>query len=1108
MKNQFIQTLGGLLVFVFSLLQITVLAQNEQQKVVNPIPPEPTAAALGRYGEVPVSLYSGIPQISIPIFDARGRRLSVPISLSYHAGGNRVEDIASWVGLGWSLNAGGVINRTVRGIPDKESNNGFYSVGLEASTLVPPTDTTDANYNFDNDRVKQFATGVLDTEPDVFMFNFGGQSGRFVIDYDKTVKTIIPHNKLRIEPTFGVLNEITSFVVTGEDGTEYHFSDIIETFAVPACRQISDVHPIYSYNSSWYLTTIVAANDLDSINFFYSSPYTITTDHVTTSSSPEYFWGGPTGDSFCNGETTYNALRLERIESALFNVELIATTDREDLPHNSLPADKQLDRIEVKDKSNNLVKAFNLNYSYFRDSPTADVYNKRLRLDQVQEEGKNGALNPSYVLEYNSTVEIPSLSSQSQDLWGFYNGKPNTTLIPELTIKGTTLGEFIGTQFFQTQTRTFEGADRSCDVDKSQFAILTKITYPTGGFSIFDYESNDYDRNKGRLFPPPQESFDVLRDASDHRVFSNPTTVSASAFYSGQQNDVDTFDISFSQTVSVSSVVSGPFYGPGELSGEIREVTLERIDVTPVEVKLTYDNEDCGNCPASYLDEITLETGTYRVTATATLDDGGDFNSISLQYFNDVEDPPVLSSGGLRIQRVTSQTEIADAAPIVKRYKYTDDNTSTLSSGILRKPVRHWHVIYPYSNVAPQITRSSHANSGRNYEPIYYSHVIVLEGENGENGRTEYKFESPLLDADVIAPDFYPFPQATSYNWIEGLNKSTKVYTAAGSILSDVTNSYSHQLMDEVRGYKFAYHQNFWVLPAENALYDKFSSSLSTGYSQLIQSIEKRYDQHDPSKLITVTTDFQYENPDHLQLTRQTVHLENGSKQITHTLYPHDAPNIAGTLDLIAQNSINLPIESQTWIEESGGTKLLTGGVRTEYLGDVLADEVLQMQIASPVNFTETEPTVVLANSLFERRINYPKYDPHGNIRELFKEDDVVTSFIWGYDQTMPVAQIVNADYDAAVATLPSGDLTLLQGSTLTEQQIRDKIDIIRQALPDAQVTCYTYNPQVGMTSTTDPRGITTDYFYDDLNRLRHIEDHNGNVVQKFEYQYSNDGTQ
>jgi hypothetical protein len=59
-----------------------------------------------------VDLFSGDFHYDIPLMDVGG----YPLNLTYHSG-THIEDEASWVGMGWTLNPGSV-NRTVRGLPD------------------------------------------------------------------------------------------------------------------------------------------------------------------------------------------------------------------------------------------------------------------------------------------------------------------------------------------------------------------------------------------------------------------------------------------------------------------------------------------------------------------------------------------------------------------------------------------------------------------------------------------------------------------------------------------------------------------------------------------------------------------------------------------------------------------------------------------------------------------------------------------------------------------------------------------------------------------------------------------------------------------------------
>ena len=117
MKNTLYQA-----IFFFVLISFIPLYAEDNKWRTDPrlqiIQPSQEAQSLGKFSEIPVDLYTGRTNIHIPLFTISYNGIEVPISLSYHGGGIKVDDECGLVGLGWTLNAGGVVNRIVRGMPD------------------------------------------------------------------------------------------------------------------------------------------------------------------------------------------------------------------------------------------------------------------------------------------------------------------------------------------------------------------------------------------------------------------------------------------------------------------------------------------------------------------------------------------------------------------------------------------------------------------------------------------------------------------------------------------------------------------------------------------------------------------------------------------------------------------------------------------------------------------------------------------------------------------------------------------------------------------------------------------------------------------------------
>lgn len=180
----------------------------------------PDASAFTRYGQVPVSMYTGVPQISIPLYTVVEGEIEVPISISYHASGIKVEDKASSIGLGWSLNAGGMITREVRGIPDEDMGGfrdkftrdsineiikNYLPLYQKQSLLDEPLlgmDFTDAQSAFIFHAVN---SQEYDTESDIYNFSLTNASGKFYIQNDGKATTM-PYQNINISYDNDVFN--------------------------------------------------------------------------------------------------------------------------------------------------------------------------------------------------------------------------------------------------------------------------------------------------------------------------------------------------------------------------------------------------------------------------------------------------------------------------------------------------------------------------------------------------------------------------------------------------------------------------------------------------------------------------------------------------------------------------------------------------------------------------------------------------------------------------------------------------------------------------------------------------------------------------------------
>lgn len=108
-RHRLIATLF-LLIFFPTLVPSNLFASNN-----GPVAPEATSFEPVDATDM-VNLASGDMSYVLPLLNVPSPEGGYPLALSYHAG-IAMDEEASWVGLGWSLNPG-AINRSVKGVPD------------------------------------------------------------------------------------------------------------------------------------------------------------------------------------------------------------------------------------------------------------------------------------------------------------------------------------------------------------------------------------------------------------------------------------------------------------------------------------------------------------------------------------------------------------------------------------------------------------------------------------------------------------------------------------------------------------------------------------------------------------------------------------------------------------------------------------------------------------------------------------------------------------------------------------------------------------------------------------------------------------------------------
>ncbi|UFH33304.1 hypothetical protein LNP04_06185 [Chryseobacterium sp. C-71] len=151
------------------------------------------------------------------------------------------------------------------------------------------------------------------------------------------------------------------------------------------------------------------------------------------------------------------------------------------------------------------------------------------------------------------------------------------------------------------------------------------------------------------------------------------------------------------------------------------------------------------------------------------------------------------------------------------------------------------------------------------------------------------------------------------------------------------------------------------------------------------------------------------------------------------------------------------------------------------------------------------------------KNASFDIYDDKGNLVQYTSFPEVgstgiSTTIIYGYDKTLPIAKIegaklsdIPASFITAIVNASNEDgMATVAQEEAKEQALINALNTFKNdvSLQNFMITCYTYNPLIGITTTIPPNGMMELYKYDSFNRLLKTVDVNGNTIKEHKYNY------
>lgn len=1005
----------------------------------------PEAAKMTKYADTPVSNAYGLAEIGIPIYTVQSRSLKLPIALSYDSSGIKPEEISGIVGLGWSLQAGGVITRTIIGRVDtgneipQEITDPAYAEGLVGQA------------NSDND-----------TEYDRYSYNFCGHSGSF---YRIPFGGIVP-----TEPTELIISGAGPFTITDKDGTQYIFG-LAETSTRymgsydPDAPLVSQTGNYYNLITAWYLTEIRSMDGTDVITISYlqldafshvshsyyrsiSFPYKYMGNDVWLTNLSGGIDPTPTFQTREWSFTTTQEWHPYVVDSILFNGGSVSFGyEGYSQPNSILYGGSRrsypsfLSSITVNEGGQNGL----LNWTFDRDT-TGD---NRLLLAAVTQKGQNGTTIEKWTLGYDSPNT--DMGENSVDLFGYYNGAGNSATKAFLR------------PYNDESTVHFSVANRNHNSALVGRLSLNSIKTASGSLTRYYYASHSIPTNgQSNLFPSSiqigQRIFRIatydLSQGEERLVrrrdfsYSNPgITIPVNAFQMGAF-------ISTSENNSCpDGVGGGQWYGSSSpiRVGSVLYNDQSNLPGMPLESARIFYQEVTEDI---YEDSVPLVRTVWEYNGTGAVSTGG---------------------GGT----VWTPSDSHDQSHVI-----SPNGPNHFHQRVPTYIPRNGSQSNPTTPLGYHIQDQNRPQLGNPTKVIHY-----------KKDGTQFK---KVSQTDFTYEGWYEYLQV-------GLTLSLR--TSPNTNGFENTNAYCLSDVDQQQVDRKIYYQRLKERVDTEFLDDNSTKSVKTTY-KYAYTPGSRSSFYSGGAYYADNLNY-VPAMGALQSPRQEVQVyfnDDSKTYIRNIIYPDELVGVSNCswAATLVSNHYLLPVGEEIIIGASptnkAGRYVKWGQVPVASWGGGKSNSVTL--------FKPKKVEVYRNGQHVSRDINYNLYNSGGKPLEIKVDSLPVKTYAWGYNHRYPIAEVVGKNFEdtryalnnnqrggldtiAGLSTLGSSDLNLVRAGLRTNQT-------------DAFTTIHTYTPPFGLAMEEDPSGRKIQYTYDYGGRLSSVKDNNGDKLQEYAYSLTN----